>query len=417
MSYTFEVNDVYQNTDPIDDKDTISIQEQIIQKIGADVEQVCLLPTPLIKYATPNIVGLAHQAFSDHLHMLLDPDDVWITIEHGLATHIKENSEDLRSQFVNFDGKILIELRRDEFVRGCLNNWEGCFDEFSEKIGGYIGANKELIVSDFSTTGKLQRVSSEIVLMDAMSKYFDYSISTRCGIPIITLGGNVEDWEKIRDRAGSFDGFGLSWWTQHLNPVLDQLVETAKGNPDINFWRSWYKEDGGSGGPFVTGHINTLFPYINEKPRRNNEMGKNNAYDHGNSLDAFQMSISRVPFVWDYFSIKYPMEFVGGIVGLAQEKGIVKCEFGWAVRDQSVPLSNFPIEKMVKYMIIYHKDGDKGKLIRAEGEQFGNEARTLYEVQIEWEKKGLQKHTGSWKFNEMFVKEAVIGESIQNESK
>jgi hypothetical protein len=370
----------------------------------------------LLSDGISNLVGLAHIAFAEHRHMILDPDSVWITIEHGLATHIKENAEQLRDQFVKFKGKRTIDIRRDEFRRGRVNNWEGCFDEFSEKIGDFIGEKKDLIVGNFSTTGNLQRVSSEIVLMDAMSKYFDYSISTCCNIPLITLTGSVEDWEKIRDKVNSFDSFGLSWWTDHLKPVLDQFVLAAKGDFDPDFWKSWYKEGGGSGGPFITGHVNTLFPYVGSRSAKNEYLGKNGRYVHGNSMKSFTMSLSKVPFVWDYFGTKLPMEFIGGIVGLTQDNdGSVRCAFGWGVRDEAVPLSNYPMEKLTKDMVIHNKNGDSGLLKRAEAEHWDDapDDKKLYEVQIEWEKDGLKKH--NW-FEDLFVKEAASGETIMSEN-
>jgi len=386
--------------------DTISVDKQIIEKIGGDVEQVCKLDKPLINGCISNLVGLAHLAFASHRHMILDPDAVWITIEHGLATHIKENAEELRSKFVTFKGKKTIDLRRDEFRRGGVNDWEGCFDEFSEKIGEFIGPKKDLIVGNFSTTGKLQRVSSEIVLMDAMSKYFDYSISTCCHIPLITLTGSVEDWENIRDKVNSFDEFGLSWWTDSLKPVLDQFILSAKGDIDVSFWKSWYKEGGGSGGPFISGHVNALFPYVGSDNRKNTYMGT--ASHHGNTLSSFNQSISKVPFIWNYFDMIYPMEFAGGLIGISQDdQGSVRCEFGWAVRDESVPLSNYPIEKLIKDMVIHDKDGNPGLLKKAEAEHWDNhpDDKQLSEVQIEW--KGILKTHSRYSLRELFVKETV----------
>jgi hypothetical protein len=416
MSRTFELGGEV-NTNRIDS--IISVRDQIVQKIGGDIEQVCELPHSLIgdirghhESYTSNLVGLAHLSFSKHRHMILDPDTIWITIEHSLATHIKENAEALRDKFVSFQGKRTIDIRRDEFRRGAINDWEGCFDEFSEKIGEFIGPKKDLIVGKFSTTGQLQRVSSEIVLMDAMSKYFDYSVSTRCHIPLITLAGEVADWESIRDKVNSFDEFGLSWWTDHLKPVLDQFILAAKGEIDIGFWKSWYKEGGGSGGPFISGHVNAFFPYVGSDNSKNKYIGTCPSY-HGNTLSSFNQSISKVPFIWDYFDKKYPMEFVGGLVGITQDDlGCVRGAFGWAVRDESVPLSNYPIEKLVKDMVIHNKDGGAGLLRRAEAEHWDHapDDKQLYEVQIEW-KDGLKTHK-RWDFDKLFIKESAIGEQM-----
>src|SRR5690606_21349168 len=282
-------------------------------------------------FRSPHLVGLAHYAFAQHRHMILDPDMVWVTIERGLAAHILENAEELRHQFVAHKGKKFIEIERNGFVRGGKNDWEGCFDEFSEKIGGEIGKKKDLIVSNFSTTDGLRRVSSEIVLMDAMSKYFDYGLRTRCSIPSVTLEGTVEDWEKIKDKVSAMSEFGLSWWTDHLLPITDELIKTAKGNPDLEFWKSWYKEGGGSGGPYITGHVNKFFPYLESYSKGINRNDFNS--NHGPTLDKYLKGFSKVPFVWNYLGTKFPMEFIGGVVGIeATPEGAVRGAFGWGVQ-------------------------------------------------------------------------------------
>ena len=393
----------------------IPAREAITRSLGGDVEQ-CSLPEGRIISVIPNLVGLAHTAFAEHYHMIVDPDMVWLSIEKGLAIHITENAEELRDKFVKHKGKKLIEIHRDQFIRGQTNDWEGCFDEFSEKIGEEIGAKRDLIVGNFSTTQKLQRVSSEIILMDAMSRYFDYGVQTMCSIPLVTLEGEVQDWESIRDRVRQFNEFGLMWWTDHLLPVLDQLIETAKGKPDLEFWKSWYKEDGGSGGPFIDGHVQKFFPYLDNGGTgyKKNELvhRSSGGFGGGPTMDAFVKGLSNVAFVWDYYGTMYPMEFVGGIIGIQQDpNGAVRGAFGWAVRDACVELTKFPIEKMVKDMVIHHTDGDVGVLKKAEAEQWGDKDRTLSDVTIEWKKRGLQTH-GHWDFRQMFVKEASRGRPV-----
>lgn len=417
MSHTFQLglalNGPALDTELVPDKWCKTPAQQFQSMLSSDLEQACDYEARIIS-APAHLVGLAHSAFASHLHMILDPDSVWMTIERGFAIHITENAEELREQFVNFRGKQFIEIQRDHFVKGEKNDWEGCFDEFSEKIGEFIGKKRDLIVSDYSTTGTLQRVSSEIILMDAMSKYFDYGVSTCCSIPLVTLEGTVEDWQMIRDRVAVIAEFGLSWWTDHLIPVCDQLVKAAKGQPDLEFWQSWYKEGGGSGGPYISGHITKFFPYLQSgssfKKSEVDYTGRGGMFGRAPTLDNFPKGISKVPFVWDYYGAKMPMEFAGGVIGIQQQDdGAIRCAHGWAVREKSVPLSNYPLEYMVKDMIITHKDGDVGKLKRAEVEQWGDGSRELSDLEIEWERKGIQKHK-RWDISEMYVKETSNGE-------
>ena len=83
-----------------------------------------------------------------------------------------------------------------------------------------------------------------------------------CGIPEITLEGTVEDWKVLREKALSLGDYGLQWWVEALEPVLDQFVAAASGSIDREFWcRIWPI-------PYVTGWILTLFPYGRNQPNK-----------------------------------------------------------------------------------------------------------------------------------------------------
>jgi len=98
--------------------------------------------------------------------------------------------------------------------------------------------------------------------MGAMQKFFSYYGVTLCGIPEITLLGTTEDWKSVRDRASALAEYDLEWWTRELLPILDQFIAASEGRVDADFWKSIYKVQGGSGGPYISGWIVDLFPYL-----------------------------------------------------------------------------------------------------------------------------------------------------------
>ena len=55
----------------------------------------------------------------------------------------------------------------------------------------------------------------------------------------------------------------------------------------------------------------------------------------GPSTNSFPDRLSCAPFTWDYFSQKFPMEFVAGFVGLSQDPFTlaIRPAIGWGVRD------------------------------------------------------------------------------------
>jgi hypothetical protein len=208
-----------------------------------------------------------------------------------------------------------------------------------------------LIVADFSTTGPVERAASEVVLLDAMQAFFSYEVHTLCGIPSITLEGTAEDWRKIASRVREFSLFDLAWWVEPLQPVLDQFVAAAEGKVNRKFWDSIYKWQGpkGSGSPHVSGWVLKLFPYLdNPEAKYTRLVGKANAAPalqrnpwlsappsrHGPGRDDFPSLPAKAPFLWKYLGTDYEMEFVGGLMGIAQDSTTLSLrpEIGWAVR-------------------------------------------------------------------------------------
>jgi len=288
-------------------------------------------------------VATAGLAYARHLPLVFGPDEVWLCITQGLAQHINQHAEELRHHFVQHQGKQLIEILRDEFVRGSPDNdWPGCFDEFAQQIKQYIGPKHDLIVADFTTTGPVERAASNIVLMDAMQQYFSYQLTTLSGYPSITILGDQRDWENMRERVEQFAEFDLEWWTTGLLQVLDNIVNTFEGAPDPHgFWRSFYRRGGGSGGPYVDGWIHQLFPYLNDRRsasgyRQNPavldwEYGRTNGMG-GIAAGDFPNGLSSVPFVWSYYGEALPYRLVAGLTATQQlDNQALRPVIGWGV--------------------------------------------------------------------------------------
>jgi Domain of unknown function (DUF4419) len=298
------------------------------------------------------LVEATWAAFNDHRPLVLSPDVIWLTIAQGLAIHINQQAERLRPLFVAHSGKRTLSVRRDDFVKGSPENpWGEVIDDFSRQIGEQAGPKHELIVANFSTTGAVERVASEVVLMDAMQSYFEFECYSMCGIPTVTLEGTVGDWETIRSRLDGFGDLELSWWTDVLRPILDQFVSAARGNPDRAFWRSIFKSNSFSGGPYLTGWLLRFFPYLQSNDcepapsyrRTGRRINHRNTFlarvDQdpsflGVTADALPSSLSRAPFVWDYLGQRLQYEFIAGMIGIKQDHRTMGLapKIGWAVR-------------------------------------------------------------------------------------
>jgi hypothetical protein len=222
-------------------KELVNIDTQYIQSAKAERDTVNLLRCGMHPF-----VEAAHLAYSDHLPLVITPDSIWYLISSGVAKHINQHAEELRHKFVSHEGKKEILIRRDDFVLGSQTNpWHEVVDDFSGKIRENTNNDvADLMVADFSTTSKDARVVSQIVLMDAMQKYFDFKFQTMCGIPEIRIAGDKQDWENVRNKTSKLVGLIpelKKWLDNGLSDILNHFVDAFDDKVDKDFWNQLYK--------------------------------------------------------------------------------------------------------------------------------------------------------------------------------
>jgi hypothetical protein len=307
-----------------------------------------------------SLIGAAHLAYQHHFPLVLSPDVLWLTLAQGLANHVNNNAEKMRPLLVPHEGKQLIKVRRDDFVKGSPENpWPEVWPKFSSAIRKAIGPeNHPFIVSEFSTTGQTERAALEIVLMDCVQSFFAYKFITMCGIPKITLEGTVEDWRKLHNKVEQLEQFDFKWWTDDVQQITMEFVRAAEGHVNQSFWRAIYKQEDASGGPYTSGWLVRLLPYLKQRKfklakagdvrtfyaepwqttLRNPWVGKpllQDADTVGGLTDCqLPSSASQAPFVWDYWGNKFDYQFVAGVLTVAQDKTsrAIRPQIGWAVR-------------------------------------------------------------------------------------
>ena len=182
---------------------------------------------------------------------------------------------------INFEGQKTLTVVRNGVTPETAKPeiWEGIITEFTQKIKENVG--NEIISyleSDFTTTNPATLATSQMTIMSAMKNYFKYeAIMMVCGISSINLEGTLEDWEKIKKKLEFFskNEFGLNWWTKHLIPIIDKIIETKicyNKNKDIDenlrkFWKDIIRvKRGGVYQPdVIDGWIVKFLPNISEE--------------------------------------------------------------------------------------------------------------------------------------------------------
>jgi hypothetical protein len=227
--YFQEVNDII--------SDLVEINKEYIEYSKAEVND------KLIRTFWNPLIQATHIAYSDHLPLILTPDIIWYCISNAAAIYINKYSEELRKTFVDHEGKKTITVYMCDRSG---KEWDSAFNEFSGQIkektkNGIV----DMLEANFSTTNAISKVSSQIVIMDAMQKYFDYRISIVCGIPEIRLAGVKEDWVDIKKRTNNLVKLIPKFqnWVNILNGIFDQFINVFDGKIDDQFWNSIYKRN------------------------------------------------------------------------------------------------------------------------------------------------------------------------------
>ena len=183
-------------------------------------------------------------AYANHQSVTLSPDMVWLVICQGFARYVNAHAEELRPKLVNHEGKMDLVIETDKDLMTEEIDWPILINDFASQIDKHTKDNiAKTITSDFSTTGSVERVASQITLMESVKSYFEYIVEyIACGIPSITLDGSVEDWKRVREKAMQLKKYGLEKWIDSLDPILKEFILAADGKPNQIFWKSMMKK-------------------------------------------------------------------------------------------------------------------------------------------------------------------------------
>ncbi|RSL45598.1 hypothetical protein CEP53_010703 [Fusarium sp. AF-6] len=226
-----------------------------------------VIPGNGIYPAANGFVRAVWEAYNDHHHLLIRPEDVWFSILTQLNFYINKNAEELRSHFVAHEGKKEVTVR----IEGTLDCGELAI-KMTKQMEEHIVDPKlrEWIMPDFTTTEATDKVTAAILMMGSMQNYFSYVGYMCCGLPSVTLLGTKDDWRKIRNRIEKISQFGeeAELFTKLLRPVLDHLVRSFDDpqDPDIlDFWGKivhWKRS--GSGPDSLSGWITAFCFWTDE---------------------------------------------------------------------------------------------------------------------------------------------------------
>ena len=179
-------------------------------------------------------------AYACHKSLALSPDMIWLLISQGFARYVNAHAEELRPQLVDHTGKMDLVVQ----FKTKKDDWPKLIEGFASQIDQHTkGDIAKTITANFTTTGPVERVASQITLMGSAKKYFNYiALRLSCGIPSITIQGTPNDWESVLSKTKQLEKYGLGEWTKSLEPILQEFIRASEGKPNQQFWKCMVKQ-------------------------------------------------------------------------------------------------------------------------------------------------------------------------------
>ncbi|KAH9918221.1 uncharacterized protein BXZ73DRAFT_53065 [Epithele typhae] len=181
-------------------------------------------------------VSTVVEAYGQHHHLVLRPDDVWIAVLVQLGFYVNAHAEELRQYFVAHQGKkeLFVDLEQVGMDFGAMAV------KFSELLDENV-VDKTFVEwtrPDFTTSTAQDRIICSVLLVSTLAKYFEFGAGETCGLPSVTLLGERRDWASLLARLDRLPELGdePARWAELLRPVLRKFVKAFDGEVDRAFW-------------------------------------------------------------------------------------------------------------------------------------------------------------------------------------
>lgn len=314
------------------------------------------------------LIGAVFVAFAKHRPLVLTPDAIWLTITQGVAQHVRDHADTLRSRLVRHARSKAAAIELDAEPASPAD-WGLAIDKLRAALAEDIGDGRaKRFECTFSTSTPTDLLASQVIFLDAWSPYYHYESKVVCGIPDITLLGTPADWREIQTRLDLLDELDLAHWSSRLRPIIREFVAASEGRPDIALWKRIYNPRDAYGGDHVCGWITRFYPTLflggkrvpnpmlrfeMDEPRRvapsllqklfarkDSSTYAQERDGYGYKLDAFPNRLSRVSVrvSWPKHTSRqaHRVTLRAGLAAIAiDERGAVRPISGWAVSSGS----------------------------------------------------------------------------------
>lgn len=203
---------------------------------------------------------------------------------------------------------------------GSINNVD--FGYLAERLTQEISKNvkdpelRDWVMPSFTTTTDSDIATAAVLFMGAMQKYFTYTCCLACGIPSVTVLGEISDWETIINKLDKLEQLGEepTHFAGLLRPILRNIILsfTEPTSPTvIKFWNSIADEESMSGSTTYNGWIAAFCDWSEEGEARDMDSG-----DLSISSEDIPAGFCSVPVLVNDNGIEHNCTMIAGSVGI-----------------------------------------------------------------------------------------------------
>lgn len=290
-----------------------------------------------------------YEAHKNHLPLRIKPDNIQLLIVQAFSNHVNANSEELKSCFVNFEGKNNLEIIYDNVGEINVINRNVVKDitvKINKEMEKYI--DKKLLntlTPNFTTTNYDSLLICKMSIMGEFKEYFNSTTDfLTCGIPYIILEGTTNDYKEVLEKSKKLAKYNFKWYTDRIREPIQKMIVAKEGRIDTEFFRRmikrkcqhfWSIYGQPNGKDTISGWIIKFFSYYNKMDRgvqRNIIKGEININEF---CSACQML--NVPFKIKFkngciITKEYDMNYKVGFVGCHQNnKSEISLVSGWFI--------------------------------------------------------------------------------------
>ncbi|OAA76581.1 hypothetical protein LEL_06265 [Akanthomyces lecanii RCEF 1005] len=201
-----------------------------------NVADTTAFPPNTVFPSSGSVVRGALEAWAQHQHLFLRPDEVWFEVLAQLNFYMAAHAEDVRHLFVDFEGQQEIVVKD--------YTWRNVISSFAGEIQKRVKTDwlEAWIMPGFSTSTEDDSMTATVLMMGLVKQYFSFTGGIICGLPRVTLLGSREDWQRLSDKLDRLPEFGAEpkGYAQNLRPIFERFVRTfdEPHSKDIKtFWR------------------------------------------------------------------------------------------------------------------------------------------------------------------------------------